>query len=194
LTPELLSAVVIRVGRSQINLMCIKAATKVTKEAQSRSDESGSSQGRRTSDVIAEHKDWIVNRWLQRVKSDPELIGVSLSDAERQDHIPDLLDEIVAHACGYLMEIERRQKAAEKHGTLRYHQGYSIPMLILEAQLLHDTIADCVQHHFTQIDVSTLLPDLTNMSDTIARELRESTRTYMRQHDWHTSRGEQPRY
>jgi hypothetical protein len=59
-------------------------------------------------------------------------------------------------------------------------------MLILEAQLLHDTVAECVQHHFAQVDVSTLLPDLTNMSDTISRELRESTRTYMRQHDWNT--------
>jgi hypothetical protein len=165
----------------------------MTNEAQGRSDESGSAQGRRAPDVIAGHKDWIVSRWLQRVKSDPELIGVSLSDAERQDHIPDLLDEVVAHTCEYPIQIESRQKAAEKHGTLRYHQGYSIPMLILEAQLLHDTIAECVQHHFTQIEASTLLRDLTNMSDTIARELRESTRTYMRQHDWHTSRGDERR-
>jgi len=166
-----------------------QSVSTVTDEAQSRLDESGSAQSRRTSDVIAEHKHWIVTRWLERVKSDPELMGVSLSDAERQDHIPDLLDEVVAHTCGYPTEIERPQKAAEKHGTLRYHQGYSMPMLILEAQLLHDTIAECVQHHFTQIDLSTVLPDLTNMSDTITRELRESTRTYMRQHDWHTSRG-----
>jgi len=46
--------------------------------------------------VIAAHKDWVVKRWLQRVNSEPELIRVNLSDAERQDHIPDLLDEIVA--------------------------------------------------------------------------------------------------
>jgi hypothetical protein len=104
--------------RVRIDLMCIKASTQVTKEAQSRSADNGSAQGRRTADVIAEHKHWVLSRWLQRVKSDPELMGVSLSDAERQDHIPDLLDEVVAHTCGYPIEIERRQKAAEKHGTL----------------------------------------------------------------------------
>ena len=46
--------------------------------------------------MIVGHKDWVVNRWLQRVNSEPEPIRVNLSDAERQDHIPDLLDEIVA--------------------------------------------------------------------------------------------------
>ena len=82
--------------------------------------------------MIAAHKDWVVKRWLQRVNSEPELIRVNLSDAERQDHVPDLLDEILAHACEYPIQIEQRQKAAERHGTLRYHQGYSVPMLILE--------------------------------------------------------------
>jgi hypothetical protein len=170
-------------------LMCIKAYAKVTKEAHNRSDHSGLVRGKKAPEVIAEHKDWIVRRWLQRVNSEPELIGVILSDAERQDHVPDLLDEIIAHACEYPIQIEERQKAAERHGTLRYHQGYSVPMLIKESQLLQNMIAECVQGHFDEINKSTLVPDLTKMFDRNAHELKESTRTYIRQLDWHTSRG-----
>jgi len=173
--------------------MCIKASANVTKETKSRSEESASVNRRRAPDVIAAHKDWVVKRWLQRVNSEPELIRVNLSDAERQDHVPDLLDEIVAHACEYPIQIEQRQKAAERHGTLRYHQGYSVPMLILEAQLLHNSMAECVQLHFDEISTSTLVPDLTKMSDRNAHELMESTRTYIRQHDWHNSRGSERR-
>jgi hypothetical protein len=79
-------------------------------------------------------------------------------------------------------------KAAEQHGTLRYHQGYSIAMLILEAQLLQDVIAECVRDHVFSIDLSHLIPDIAKISDTISAELRESSRTFMEQYEWDMSR------
>jgi hypothetical protein len=139
-------------------------------------------------DVIADNKDWIVDQWLQRVNAKPELTHVSLSDAERRDHVPDLLDEAVANACGHRISVEARQRAAERHGTLRYHQGYSVPMLILEAQLLQDVIAECIRDNFLAIDLSNLIPDMAKTSDTITAELRESASAYMKQYEWHASR------
>jgi hypothetical protein len=76
-----------------------------------------------------------------------ELMRVSLSDADRRDHVPALLDSAVAHA----RDIAKREgppKAAERHSTLRYQQGYSVAMIILEARLLQDVIAECTRTIF----------------------------------------------
>jgi hypothetical protein len=142
----------------------------------------------RVPDLIKRNKDTLIALWLQRVKADPELITVTLSDAERRDHVPDLLDEAIAHACSDSIGRAQRLKAAEHHGTLRYHQGYSIAMLILEAQLLQDVIAECVRDHVFSIDLSHLIPDIAKISDTISAELRESSRTFMKQYEWDMAR------
>ena len=160
----------------------------VVKEIQTRQVDTlggpGAVKSKRMPDMIAENKDWVVGQWLQRVNANPELTRVSLSDAERRDHVPDLLDEAVAHACDHGIREEERQNAAERHGTLRYHQGYSVSMLILEAQLLQDVIAECIRDNFPVIDLSNLIPDMAKTSDTITTELRESARAYMKQYEW----------
>lgn len=149
----------------------------------------GVPQVKRAPDVVKENEEWIVARWPERVQANPELNAVNLSEAERQDHVPDLLWEAIASACGYGVKVDERQRAAERHGTLRYHQGYSIPMLIVEAQLLQDVIAECLRDNLRIIDVSNLLPDLAKISETIAAELADSARSYMNQYEWHAAHG-----
>ena len=164
----------------------------MTREIQQRQDDepsgSATAKSKRIPDVIAESKNWVVDRWVQRVNENADLTRVSLSNAERKDHVPDLLDEAVAHARDHQLEVEERQRAAERHGTLRYHQGYSVLMLILEAQILQDVIADCLQRNFVVIDPRNVIPDITKMSETIAHQLRDSVRAYMRQYEWNPSR------
>ena len=148
-------------------------------------------KSKRVPDVIAENKDWVVNAWLQKVKTNSELMSVKLSDAERKDHVPDLLDDAIARACDRPVKTEERQKAAERHGTFRYHQGYSVPMLILETQLLQHVIAECIRNNVHRIEIENLIPDIAKISETVTTELRESASAYMHQRGWH-SRSEQP--
>lgn len=143
---------------------------------------------KRVPDVIEEHKDELIRQWLERVNQNPELMRVSLSEAERKDHVPDLLDEALAHACGHRISANERQRAAERHGTLRYHQGYSVPMLILEAQLLQDVIVNCIRDNFPILELGNLVADMAGISDIITTELLESARAYMSQYDWRASR------
>jgi hypothetical protein len=159
-----------------------------------RDDQPKGSAAKRVPDVVEQSKDWVIDHWLKRVEANAELISVSLSDAERRDHVPDLLDEAVARACGHRITVEERQKAAERHGTLRFHQGYSIPMLILEAHLLQVVIAECIRDNFAVVDLNTLIPDIAKISATVSAELEESSRAYMKQYEWHASRpDERPR-
>jgi hypothetical protein len=163
----------------------IVVANKVKKRPD---DQPKGSAAKRVPDVVEQSKDWVIDHWLKRVKANAELISVSLSDAERRDHVPDLLTEAVARACGDRITLEERQKAAERHGTLRFHQGYSIPMLILEAHLLQVVIAECIRDNFAVIDLNSLIPDIAKISATVSAELEESSRAYMKQYEWHANR------
>jgi hypothetical protein len=163
-----------------------KAVSDANKERQSHQTNPSNSQVlQRVPDLIAENKNWVMNAWLQRVKTHPDLMHLKVSDAERRDHVPDLLDEAIARACDHPVRTEERQRAAERHGTFRYHQGYSIAMLILEAQLLQRVLAECVRDHVHRIELGTLTADITKLWDTITSELRESANSYMKQGDWH---------
>jgi hypothetical protein len=157
----------------------------VTKETK---EEDRIQQVERVPDVIRRNKDQLINQWLQRVKANPELVTVSLSDVERRDHVPDLLDEAIAHACGDPILHEGRLKAAEHHGTLGYHQGYSVAMLILEAQLLQDVNAECIRDHVFALDLSHLIPDIAKISDTIFSGVTRVLSYLYEAHEWDMSR------
>ena len=147
-------------------------------------------QTKRVPDVIEEHKDEVISHWLQRVKSNDELVSLTLTESDRKDHVPGLLDEAIARAFNRLIGIDREQ-AAEQHGTLRYHQGYTVAMLIVEAGLLQNVISECVRRNFLVIDLSNLVADLTRMSDTVLRELELSVRAFNKQAEWHSPHGPQ---
>ena len=157
-------------------------------EVPKRHNEPRSSRRKRVPDVVEGNKDWIIDHWLERVNANAELTSVTLSGNERRDHVPDLLDDAVALACGDRINADERQRAAERHGTLRYHQGYSVPMLVLEARILQDVIAECIRDNVLTLDLGSVIPDIAKISVTITAELAESSRAYMKQYQWHGSR------
>jgi ActR/RegA family two-component response regulator len=137
--------------------------------------------------VIEENKEKVIEEWLHRVNADAELKMVDLSEADRKDHVPGLLEEAIGRARDNYIGIVRQQ-AAEKHGTLRYHQGYSLPMLITEARLLQNGIAECIRRNFLDIDLSNLMSDMRKISDTIWMELEQSVRAFTAQQGWRSRR------
>ncbi len=142
---------------------------------------------KRVPDVIEENKDVVIAHWLQQVMANDDLRRVELSDADRIDHVPGLLDEAITHARNGFVSL-RRQKAADQHGTLRYHQRYTVPMLILEARLLQDVVSECIRQNFFVIDLSNLVADITKMSDTLSMELEQSVRAFTKQLGWRSLR------
>lgn len=143
-------------------------------------------KSKRVPDVIEENKAWVIETWLNRLEQNSELMSIRLSEVERKDHVPGLLDEAIEHAFGRKLSPPGRQQAAEQHGTLRYEQGYSIPMLIAEARLLQDVISDCVRRDFLAIDLSNLVADLIKIYDTVQLELENSVRAFTHQPGWQT--------
>ena len=142
---------------------------------------------KRVPDVIEENKDAVIAHWLQQVMANDDLRRVELSDADRIDHVPGLLDEAITHARDGFVGLQR-QNAADQHGTLRYHQRYAVPMLILEARLLQDVVFECIRQNFLVIDLSNLVADITKMSDTLSMELEQSVRAFTKQLGWRSPR------
>ena len=132
---------------------------------------------KRVPDVIEESKGSLLAAWLTKVNATPELTTVTLSEADRTDHVPGLLNEAIARARGQDVAAGL-QSAAARHGVTRYKQAYSVPMLIAEARLLQEVVAQCVQRSLLRVDMTNLLPDLASIESTIAAELEASARAF----------------
>lgn len=134
-------------------------------------------QTKRVLDLVEENKHSLLSTWLEKVKSNSELMSVTLSEADRSDHVPALLEEAVAQVRGAEVGPER-ETAAARHGVTRRRQGYSVPMLIVEARLLQEVVATFVQRNLLLLNMTHLLPDLGNIEKTIALQLEASVRAF----------------
>jgi YesN/AraC family two-component response regulator len=133
---------------------------------------------KRLADVLEENRDAIVRDWVAKVKEDPELSGIHISDRERQDHVPRLLDEGLNRARGAKLTL-KDSHAAMLHGITRRKQGYSIPLLIRETKILQAVIGECTQQNLLAVQVSNLRPDIARITETIHTELEASGRAFI---------------
>lgn len=135
-------------------------------------------QPKRLPDIIEQDLDSIVRQWLTAVKKDKEISAIPLSDSDRKDHVPLLLQQSLERARGRQLTPEDRD-AAELHGAVRRKQGYSIPLVVREAKILLRVVADCVQQNLLAIQVSYLIPDMVNVWETITTELEISVKAFV---------------
>ena len=135
---------------------------------------------KRISAVIRENRDEIMQRWLTRQATNPELSQVRISEQQRMGHVPDFLFQIAdCIECHPDHLSETVVKAARQHGTSRYEQGYTIPMLLVENSILEKTIADLLQENLLVIDISTLISDMQQLSHSINCTGEISIRAYL---------------
>jgi DNA-binding response OmpR family regulator len=130
---------------------------------------------RRVSDVLRENAQDICDRWLEAVEENSDLSQLDLTREERSDHVPSVLDSLIARVEG---DGEGTVKAAQQHGQARFRQGYSIPQVVLEARLLQREITATVQSHLLGVDLSTLIADLIEIGEGLASFLEISIRAY----------------
>src|SRR5256714_480734 len=135
-------------------------------------------QPKRLPDIIERHLNSIVEHWLTSVKKDEEISAIPLTDVERRDHVPRLLQQALERARGGQLTQEDTD-AAQLHGRVRRQQGYSIPLVVREAKILLRAIADCVQENLLAIQVSYLIPDMINVWETVATELEISGKSFV---------------
>ncbi len=89
--------------------------------------------------------DEITLDWVRRVQNDPYMKSDDhLTLAQIVDHVPQMLEEL----CGLLGQEEEPDfatiRASSQHGYMRAAEGYSLPDLLRELELLRDCVFNFV--------------------------------------------------
>jgi DNA-binding response OmpR family regulator len=135
-------------------------------------------QPRRLTEVLSQHLASITADWISHCHSDSELSRIPLSDLERSDHVPRVIQQALGIALGDRLS-EATTSAAREHGIVRRKQGYTVPLLIRETRLLDETISRCIQANLLAIDISHLISDLVAVNQTIQIQLEHSVAAFL---------------
>jgi hypothetical protein len=129
----------------------------------------------------------LVANWLERTKQIPELNQLQLSDEERTDHLPKLVEDLVVRL-GKVRTTAKGSDAAQSpsavvHGQVRHEQGYSAPMLIEESRILQVTLFDTLRKNLNGLDFNVVLTDIMTIADEVDSQLTQSMTSFMELRD-----------
>lgn len=134
---------------------------------------------RRLADLVGQHRDQLVEAWVAEVGTDLNVAVIKLSDSQRKDYAPELLDQAISVAKGNDINADTRGAAA--HGEARAKQGFTIPMLLRETRALHKILGLFVQEHLSEIAVNYLVSDMIRIFETIDLLAEESAQSFLQQ-------------
>jgi hypothetical protein len=107
------------------------------------------------------------------------LAAIHISEAERTDHIPDVIAELAARVDSSLEQKSRSLPALGKeHGKHRARQGYTIPQLVVEMRLLQRVISIVLQRNLIRMDLSTVIADMLEVGEGLQEQLEYSIRGF----------------
>lgn len=134
---------------------------------------------KRVSQLMRENLPDICRQWLVLVKSHPELASLRLSDNERKDHLPEVIQELARRVDVPGDETTHSGKtAAAKHGISRARQGYSIPLIVIEMRLLQRILSNILQRNLIRMDLSTVIGDMIQVGESLQEQLEFSIRGF----------------
>lgn len=132
--------------------------------------------------ILKRCKASLIADWLTRAKRTPTLNHLHLSDKQRTEHLPKLIEDLVARLGR--AKIPNRDSdaisssAAVEHGKLRRTQGYSSAMLIHESRILQVTIFGTLQDNLSVLDFNLLLPDVMTIADEVDSQLTQTMESF----------------
>ena len=137
---------------------------------------------RKMSRVLRDLLPEIVERWIREVMKDVELAALPLTDAQRSDHIPDFIDQLIVRLDSGIDELSPEAiEAARKHGKTRYQQGFTIPQILFETRVLQHVLTSAIRENLLSIDLSTLVPDILQIGESLQAAVEISIRVYQSQ-------------
>lgn len=115
----------------------------------------------RLAPVLMENEREITAKILGAIKGDATLKKARLDDRRRVDHIPTILQAVIDRLMheGRPFSARQRQFAA-RHGKRRRKDGYTLPMLVREFQLIGETISDLLGSDMLPLGIVELNSDL----------------------------------
>jgi two-component system response regulator RegA len=134
----------------------------------------------RLSDLLRAHMDEIRSAVLAKMKADPVLAVVPMSDRERVDHLPVILIEIANQLDSGEPDVPSgiALRSGREHGIQRLSMEYEIAMLVTDTAILDGTVYDVVRQHFLMLDTSNLVMDLKRFNQALQIQLKLSVQAF----------------
>jgi ActR/RegA family two-component response regulator len=136
-------------------------------------------QGKRAAAVIRENTPAIIEKYSREIDRNPHFAQLNLPRNATVDHVPWLLKLLVDRLDQKLINDKEELESAAIHGRTRREQGYSVPMLVDEALILYCLVSDTLQSNLLDMDMSSIIPDLVEISTTANKMLNESIRSFL---------------
>ena len=134
------------------------------------------------SELVRQRGDEISSQWLKQILTDPEIAAIPLTDEDRVDHVPELLDELIGRIEEQRDSLSAKAvESARKHGRIRYQQGYTIPQMLFEMRVLQQVLSSTIQKDLLSLDLSTLVPDIFKTGESLESALEIAIRSYQTQ-------------
>ncbi len=133
----------------------------------------------RVSQILRDNQQEVMERWLAFVHGDAELNAVPMTEIERADFLPGILQEIVCALEDHSAAGSEEQKAGIEYGRVRKNKGYSIPLLLKEGRFLRQTLCAIIEENLLAVDVSYLIADLVATCDCVDVQMSAAVEAYL---------------
>lgn len=137
---------------------------------------------KRISEILRENVFEITQRALNKMKSDPALGTVAITDEQRIEHTARTIEELAT-----LLESAEPEQAARNflegeavRGARRYELGYTIPMLATHVRLLEEAIYDLTHEHLPSLNLTYLLLDLKRLNNSLGLYLEHTLLAFVK--------------
>jgi ActR/RegA family two-component response regulator len=135
---------------------------------------------RRVSEVVGSNVEPIMNEYIAKLRARPDFPVASLTDDEIRNSIPRVLQ-------GVVRDLQERHagkqpgvtEGAKEHGRLRCHQKFQPLHLLEEIRILRNIVYATIQGNLLTVEVSSLIPDMVCISDSLDARLRETVGAYL---------------
>lgn len=135
--------------------------------------------GERLAAVLREHSQEITNRILAAINRDPIMAKAPLSDDQRVDHLPAIFAAMIEQleSKSPVLKPDALHFAA-KHGERRKKDGYPVPLVIREFQLIGETIYELLQSEVLPVGSIGLTTELWILTKSLNSMMLQSVQAY----------------
>jgi CheY-like chemotaxis protein len=177
---EAMQAILLQADEILVKPMDVAELVELIREKLAKRGKRAPTNIERVASILERDSKATIQNWLARVRLEPELMAVSLSDEKRTGHLPKLLSELVHRLLNpRSLGTKAVSNAAVLHGKVRAAQGYSVSSLIEESRILQVSIFETLQNNLGTVDFSLLLLDVMTIADEVDSQLKQTISSFM---------------
>jgi CheY-like chemotaxis protein len=128
---------------------------------------------KRVSQVLRESTFQITQRALSAMKSDPALGALPLSDEQRIEFVPRMLEDLAS-----MLEVSERGQeppeivhSAKMRGFKQYRMGYTIPLVAAHIRFVEQAIYEVLHEQMRSLNLSYFMFDLKRLNTSLGIQL-----------------------